>query len=166
MKKGFGLIEVLVAAVVLGFLIVGLTRLQIGNRESILRVRARDAANVIAQEVIDSLSSLGFASVKLEKRECRNDEATKDLCRLRIFKGETGDITMNYKVTVEITEDQSQKVGSSSESGYMTSDYIKATASNSDAIKVERLFAKRAEVTVSWDFKKSTQSINMSTVIR
>jgi len=167
-RNGFGLLEVMAAAVVLGFLIIGLTRLQIGNRESILRVRARDAANVIAQEVIDSVSSLGSASVKIEKRECKDDdEDTQDLCRSRIFKGATGDIPMNYRVMVYITEDQSQKVGNNNEQGYvMTSDYIKATASSGDAIKVERLFAKRVEVTVSWDFRNTTQSINMSTVIR
>jgi len=163
-RNGFGLLEVMAAAVLLGFLIVGLTKLQTGNRESILRVRARDAASIIAQEVIDSISALGSASVKIGKRECSNNDT--DLCRLRIFKGAAGDIAMNYKVMVDITEDQSQKVGNNSEPGYLTSNYIKATSSSGDALKVERLFAKRLEVTVNWDFKKTTQSINMSTVIR
>jgi len=155
MKKGFGLLEVLIASVVLGFLIVGLTKLQTGNRESILRVRARDAASIIAQEVIDSVSALGSASVEIGTRECGNNGAN-DLCRLRVFKGAAGDVTTNYKVKVAVTKDQSQEVGNTN-----TSDYIAA-----GFLSVARPFAKRLEVTVNWDFKKSTQSINMSTVIQ
>jgi len=171
MKKGFGLLEVLIASVVLGFLIVGLMRLQSGNRESILRVRARDAANFIAQEVIDSVSSLGFASVKVGERTgvCPPAAGNEDLCRTRSFKGAGGDMTMNYWVKVKVEEDNSQKVGvgnNSAGNDYLTSDYISATSTDNAALKVQRPFAKRVEVTVNWDFKRTTQSINMSTVIR
>jgi type II secretory pathway pseudopilin PulG len=55
--------EVLVATAVLGFLLAGLMILQRGNRDSLLRIRARDGANIVAQQAIDSLASLGIASV-------------------------------------------------------------------------------------------------------
>jgi len=157
-NRGFGLIEVLLAAVVLGFLIVGLMRLQMGNRETIVRIRARDAANVIAQEVIDSISALGFASVIVGERVGRCvlpiPAGIEDLCRTRTFKGSSGDLTMNFWVTVNVKADNPQKVDN-------TSDYIKATS-----LSVVNEFTKRVEVTVNWKFKESTQSINTSTVIR
>ncbi|MCL2102155.1 MAG: type II secretion system GspH family protein [Fibromonadales bacterium] len=163
MKKGFGLIEVLAAAVVLGFLLVGLATLQKGNRESILRVRARDAANVIAQEVIDSLSSLGSASVRGDVcSACEPDTApidgcnyAEELCKQRIFEGQPAIIsTVNFRVTVDVTNEPEQLAKHETE----------YTRENN--IDINRQFAKQVDVTVNWDFKKSTQSINMSTVIR
>jgi len=158
MKKGFGLIEVLFAAVVLGFLVVGLTRLQMGNREGILRVRARDVASTIAQDVIDSISTIGSASVAAGTRKCNDeDEATRDLCRLRTFSGLAGDMEVKYKVQVEVTKVQ----GAEGKSGIKETGLTQATA-----IRVEHEFAKQVNVTVSWDFKQTTQSINISSVIR
>jgi len=168
-RKGFGLLEVIAAAVVFAFMFIGLNILQKGNREGVLRVRARDAANVIAQDVIDSISALGFASIKTVKRpgKCPAPDNDKDLCRTREFEGETGIVKVDYAITVDVTEDASQEVGNKDDrSNYLTSDYIVATSSNSNAIKVERFFAKRVEVTVNWEFKKSPQSINVSAVIR
>ncbi|MCL2102153.1 MAG: hypothetical protein FWH22_10635, partial [Fibromonadales bacterium] len=63
MKKGFGIIEVVAAAVVLAFLLVGLNIMQKGNREAVLRIRARDAAQIVAQDFLDSLNRLGVSSV-------------------------------------------------------------------------------------------------------
>jgi len=167
-KSGFGLIEVLAAAVVFGFLFIGLNILQKGNREGVLRVRARDAANVIAQDVIDSISTLGFSSVVEGTREgkCPPIDTYKDLCRTRAFDGETGSMKMDYAITVKVSEDPSQRVGDSKSENYLTSDYIVANSSNSNALKMERMFAKRVEVTVNWEFKKTLQSINVSAVIR
>jgi prepilin-type N-terminal cleavage/methylation domain-containing protein len=63
MKQGFGLIEVLIASVVLAFLLVGLNIIQKGNRDAVLRIRSRDAAQIIAQDFLDSLSRLGISSI-------------------------------------------------------------------------------------------------------
>jgi type II secretory pathway pseudopilin PulG len=178
-RAGFGILEVLIAAVVLAFMILGLNTLQKGNRESILRVRARDAANVVAQEVIDSIFALGPASVALTpsgpregvcKSPSNPDGENLDLCRPRVFKGATGDIKMEYEVSVNVAKDNSQIVGKSAASGqpppdYLTSDYIVAT-NNPDAISVQRPFAKRVDVTVKWKFKNSNQSINVSTLVK
>jgi len=142
-RKGFGLIEVLFAAVVLGFLIVGLTRLQMGNREGILRIRARDAANAIAQEIIDSLAARGPASVPASGEDVRK----------RFFEGAAGNIevpfTIKFTAQPEIVEE--------------TTEFSKGNS----AINLKHQLAKQIDITVSWEFKKnSTQSINMSTVIR
>ena len=60
-KSGFGIVEVLIAAAVLGFLYMALLNLQSGNREALLRIRGRDGATEVAQNLIDSLGSLGIA---------------------------------------------------------------------------------------------------------
>jgi len=141
-RKGFGLLEVLIAAVVLGFLIVGLTRLQMSNREGILRIRARDAANAIAQEIIDSLAARGLASVP----------ASGTGERKRFFEGAAGNIEVPFsiKFTAEplYAEDKTEY------------------SSENETISLQHLLAKRINIAVSWKFKESEQSISMSTVIR
>ena len=57
-KSGFGIVEVLVAAAVLGFLYVALLNLQGGNHDALLRIRGRDGATEVAQNLIDSLGAL------------------------------------------------------------------------------------------------------------
>lgn len=171
-QSGFGLLEVIVAAVVFSFLFIGLNVLQKGNREGVLRIRARDVANVIAQDVIDSISSLGFSSIRTEIRTgicptpSNPNGENLDLCRTRVFDGGAGSMKTDYSIKVNVTEDQSQKVGGAVNLDYLTSDYIAANSSGSNALKVERMFAKRVEVTVNWEFKKAPQSINVSAVIR
>jgi Tfp pilus assembly protein PilV len=157
MKKGFGLLEVLIAAVVLGFLIIGLNRLQLGNREAVLRVRARDAANVIAQDIIDSYSAIGSASVEVGERWCNpDDEKLKDLCITRFFN----DTKVEYSAKVIVTADeQNQKAG------IEETDFIRSLSSSSGQ-SVSHQFAKQVDITVEWKFKDSPQSINVSSVIR
>ena len=62
-KRGFGIVEVLIAAAVLGFLYTALLNLQSGNRDALLRIRGRDGATEVAQSLIDSLGALGVASL-------------------------------------------------------------------------------------------------------
>jgi prepilin-type N-terminal cleavage/methylation domain-containing protein len=171
MKRGFGLLEVLVAAVVLAFLLVGLNLLQKGNRESILRVRARDAANEVAQDVIDSISAIGSASVAIATRECPEifDE-NHDLCRKRAFTGsvsrqlkDTMNIEMPYWVKVDVKPENPLQVAENQ------TDYLKAQALNlggTGQLDARHLFAKQVDVTVKWKFKNSNQSIEVSALVR
>ncbi len=164
MKRGFGLIEVLVAAVVLGFLLVGLNTMQKGNRESILRVRARDVANVVAQDVIDSISALGSASVPNALWACKDADAEKlepSLCRTRDFKGATGNVTVPYSVTVEVKQDEEDIQTVNEETTF-----VKLVEDPDDKINVKHNLSKQIDVKVEWDFKNSKQSINMSSIIR
>ena len=62
-KKGFGITEVLISALVLGFLYLALLHMQVGNREALLRIRGRDGAIEVAQQVLDSLNRIGIESI-------------------------------------------------------------------------------------------------------
>jgi prepilin-type N-terminal cleavage/methylation domain-containing protein len=149
-KKGFGLIEVMVAAVVLGFLIVGLMQLQKGNRESILRVRARDAANLVAQHVLDSLGTLGINSLVVQNNKITFDEG-KDVYTY-YFESKNGKVPVEYKVTVMLQDTKEAKESTV---------FIEASKAND-----KNVYAKNLEATVSWMFKNSSQSIRMSKVVR
>jgi len=175
MKRGFGLIEVLAAAVILGFLLIGLNTLQKGNRESILRVRARDAANVVAQDIIDSLSAIGSASVTVGERKCPNDyDETHDLCRTRIFTGTPSkilnnsmDIPVQYRIAVDVKPaNQNQVAEHKTEYQQALATSGPSNSAAADYLNLSHQFAKQVEVTVNWKFKNSDQSINVSSVIR
>ena len=143
MKRGFGLIEVLVAAVVLGFLIIGLNTLQKGNREAVIRIRARDAANVIAQNVLDSLAATGLHAL------AEKEGLVHDSTYTHSFDGGAGKVEMDYEVKVSLLDDTKEI---NNESTYFNNS--------------ERIISQSLEATVSWNFKKSTQSITMAKVVR
>jgi len=168
LKRGFGLLEVLAAAVVLAFLLVGLSLLQKGNRESILRIRARDAANVVAQDIIDSISALGSASVPDNSWSCEGANETSEepsLCRERIFTGSTSrkmadtmGVKVLYSALVEVkAADELQVVDEKT-------DFM--IAGGGSGLDVGHRLSKQVDVTVNWKFKNSDQSINVSAVVR
>jgi len=139
MKRGFGILEVLVAAVVLGFLIVGLTQLQKGNREAVLRIRSRDAAQIIAQDFLDSLSKVGISSIP------NTITGTKDYR----WEGQVGIAPVTYTIEANITS-----VGS-------------GKPEDSSNLKANNLVtAKNIDLKVSWPFKSSTQNISVSRIIK
>jgi len=155
MKKGFGLLEVLVAAIVLGFLVLALNRLQLGNREAILRIRARDAANIIAQHVLDSLGAVGVNSLPEGNP---GDKIIDNKSREYVFGGKDDSNPMKFYVNVEYI--------SSSNSG----NFIDAGTHENEGTNLvpasSQHFARNIQATVSWDFKSSRQSIKMSKVVR
>jgi len=171
-KKGFGLMEVLIAAVVLGFLVIGLNRLQLGNREGVLRVRSRDAANTIAQEVIEELSAKGATSIDYVKKEgtcppptpCKPEDLC--LCRHRTFEGESGNVTVDYRVDVDVVEPKN----SSSSAAMVVEEKTQymIAAGTASKLSVKHQIAKQINVTVKWNFKNSSQSqsINVSALIK
>jgi len=164
MRKGFGLIEVLAAAIVLAFLMLGLNTLQKGNRDGVLRIRARDAASAIAQEIIDSLTAIGSARIQSGRWACANsgtgNNATlnSNLCRTHSFNGAAGNVTMPYSVMFEV------KPKSDVNAVTEQTEYTKNTDEAKNILTYQ--FSKQIDVTVNWKFKDSDQSINMSTVIR
>ncbi len=148
MKRGFGLIEVLVAAVVLGFLLVGLNTLQKGNREAVIRIRSRDAAQIIAQDFLDSLSKLGLSSIPGTVAEPGTITKTKDY----EWDGNNGGIIAKIPYTIEAV---------------VTVDPISSTLDTSNFLKNnEHITAKNVNLIVRWPFKNSTQSISMSRIIK
>lgn len=155
LKRGFGIVEVLVAAAVLGFLYVAVLNLQSGNRESLLRIRGRDGATEVAQNIIDSLKSIGLASLSDEKLTDGSGEIAPIKINgiKRTWKAQPGtiqyDMTVLYDAEVTVSNDSLYKV--QVESQYDT---------------VTHMFAKQLDVKVSWKYKNSIQSINVSGVIR
>lgn len=147
-KKGFGIVEVLVASLVLGLLYVALSNMQKGNREMALKLRARDGAVEVAQQVIDSLNRVGVASVP-----CSETKA---------------DTTFNAH---GVTKEWDMGTGGKSQVAYTTEvttkkcDTYEATAqSRYDDLK--HVYAKQVDVKVMWNFKGTQQSINVSGTVR
>lgn len=156
-KRGFGIAEVLVAALVLGFLYLALLNMQKGNREALLRIRGRDGAVEVAQNIMDSLRTVGIAGLT----DCVKSDDSEKNCELKYdrewdrgkFVG--GDKIANNKAaihyTAEVTFSPDAEYTAEAKSQYET---------------VQHVYAKRALVKVSWPFKGSTQSIDIEGVIR
>lgn len=178
-KRGIGILEVMVAALVLGILYAAISNLQKGNREALLRIRGRDGATEVAQNIIDKLGAMGLARFTGESLAQDDDGAywlkqindaewqwvssssTKKpdtLTITRTWKGQPGlvenTMTVDYKAVVKVSGDASYNAST-------TTQYLQITSSSSTHI-----YAKQVDVTVSWPFKKSMQSITVTGVIR
>lgn len=158
-KGGFGIVEALVAAAVLGFMYMAIMNMHGGNHDSLLRIRGRDGATEVAQNLIDSLGALGLASLydeHLEKDDAGNIKPIVIDPIVRTWQGQPGAVTntmtVNYRAEITVSRDDEYKTKSSS--------MLLGTDS------IEHVYAKRLDVTVSWKFKNSTQSISVSGVIR
>ncbi len=156
LKRGFGIVEVLVAAAVLGFLYMAVLNLQSGNRDALLRIRGRDGATEVAQNIIDSLGALGIASLTDANLPTEDGHIVPiTISNIeRVWKGQPGatvdhDMKVVYNAEVTVSPD----------ADYMTT--TSTTLSN-----VSHVYAKRLDVKVSWQFKSSTQSIVVSGIIR
>lgn len=152
-KKGFGIVEVLISAAVLGFLYLALLNMQGGNRDALLRIRGRDAAVEVAQQVIDSLKRIGPAALPSNETKVTTIDTLPKISREwergSGFGGGKAVVMYTPEITVMPTQDF----------------YVSKTASNYDP-NLKHVFAKQVNVKVSWQFKGSTQSINVSGVIR
>ncbi|SHK53651.1 hypothetical protein [Fibrobacter sp. UWB12] len=158
-KGGFGIVEALVAAAVLGFMYMAIMNMHGGNHDSLLRIRGRDGATEVAQNLIDSLGALGLASLydeNLAKDDAGNIKPIIIDPIVRTWQGQPGAVTntmtVNYRAEITVSRDDEYKTKASS------------MLLGSDSI--EHVFAKRLDVTVSWKFKNSTQSITVSGVVR
>ncbi|MCQ2097185.1 MAG: type II secretion system protein [Fibrobacter sp.] len=149
-KRGIGIAEILVAAAVLGFLLTALNQLQKSNYESLWRIRARDGANMVAQDVLDSLNAVGIAALSNN-----NTARIIKLVRSREWESQPGllnyTIHVDYDVTVSLSDDamfQSEN----------TSNYLDSP--------IKHVYAKNATVNVAWKLKGKTHSISVSGVVR
>ncbi|PWJ59766.1 MULTISPECIES: type II secretion system protein [unclassified Fibrobacter] len=146
-KGGFGIMEVMVSIVVLGFLYMALLKLQASNDETVLRLRCRDGAVQVAQEIMDSLKAKGSASIASS-----NDAETQIQLDERV---RTWDRALGGATTVKYTPILTVA---------KTEDYMVQSGSNYET--VQHIYAKQVNVKVEWRFKGSNQSINVSGVIR
>lgn len=159
-KKGFGITEVLISAVVLGLLYMAILHMQTGNREALLRIRGRDGAIEVAQQVIDSLNRIGIASIPDPTSVASGDEHIKE----GNYVWEWDDISRSWDRGEKVGGGQSTIQYTPTITVSPTTDYTATNESNLES--VSHVYAKQVNVQVSWQFKGSTQSINMSTVIR
>ncbi|MBQ7079983.1 MAG: type II secretion system protein [Fibrobacter sp.] len=146
-KKGFGIVEILVASAVLGFMYMALLNLQGGNHDALLRIRGRDGAVEVAQQVLDSLKSVGIASIPSKATSDTTFNVQNIDRKWARGLGDSATVTYSTQVTVSAT-----------------SDYTVQSASQFET--VSHVYAKQVNVKVSWNFKGSTQSIEVSSVIR
>lgn len=151
-KKGFGIMEVLVAAAVMGFMLMGIYTLQAGNRDVLLRIRGRDGANEVAREVIDSLSAVGVASLHGTSVDDNGFE-TIVIPKQRKWVGQPGvvahDIVVDYSVNVRIAPEETYQNMEISKFG-----------------TYKHVYAKRLDLTVTWRYKNTPFSIKVASVVR
>ena len=174
-KRGFGIVEVLIAAAVLGFLYMAVMNLQSGNRDALLRIRGRDGATEVAQQIIDTLSARGIAELSddklvscgtgcltLAKTDGAGTLEPDTIKVIREWEGQPGILTNKMKVEYKAV------VTVSSDADYLSSNKTQYSenASETSEKTVAHVYAKRLDVKVNWDFKNSTQSITISGVIR
>ena len=149
-KKGFGIAEILVASAVLGFMYMAVLNMHGGNHDALLRIRGRDGAVDVAQQVLDSLKTIGVAAIPSDTA----NEVTFDVGPIKRSwdRGSNvggGAATVTYTPQVIVSP---------------TADYRTVNVSQFET--VQRVYAKQVKVRVSWNFKGSTQSIEVSSVIR
>ncbi len=146
-KGGFGIMEVMVSILVLGFMYAALNQLQKSNDEAVHRLRCRDGAVQVAQEILDSLKAVGSGAI--ESKEDEDNVLTLDSRSRTWERGLGGTITVDYTPTLTVSK---------------TADYAVQSGSNYET--VEHIYSKQVNVKVEWRFKGSNQSINVSGVIR
>lgn len=160
-KKGFGITEVLISAFVLGLLYMAILHMQTGNREALLRIRGRDGAIEVAQQVLDSLNRIGIASIPDPTSAAADDDNVS----------ENGNYVLELP-KISRSWDRGSKVGGGSTSIEYTpvitvSPTTDFTATNTSYYEnVSHVYAKQVNVQVSWQFKGSRQSVNLTSVIR
>ncbi len=147
-KKGIGITEALVAAAVLGFLYVAVLNLNNGNHQAMLRLRSRDAAVEVAQVVLDSLKKNGLSMVQSSYDA---DTTFPGLTYKRYWARQYGNDSSAIDYDTELTVFADRNFESDASSFYKEQKII---------------YAKMVNVKVSWQFNGSTQSINVSDVIR
>ena len=161
-KRGFGIVEVMIAAAVLGFLYMAVLNLQGGNHEALLRIRGRDGATEVAQNLIDSLGALGLASLSdkmIGKDEAGNLRPIIIDSIPRSWSGQPGiltnTVTVYYDAIVTVSPDSAFMAKTMSK--YLEKD-------GEDTIR--HVYAKRLDVTVNWRFKGTPQSITVTGVVK
>lgn len=148
-KTGFGIVEVMVSIVVLGFMYVALSKLQSSNHDSFLRIRGRDGAVEVAQQVMDKLQIEGVGS--LPSFSEIKSEYTLEPIERSWDRGLGGTSTIAYTPVVTVQPASEENI---------------ATSKSNYAPNVQHLIARRVDVKIQWRFKGTTQSISVSGVAR
>lgn len=146
-KKGFGITEVLVAAAALGFMYVGVLKMQETNHLSLLRIRGRDGAVEVAQQVLDSMKTVGISSIQSKANAI--DEYDGPTITKSWARSLGSDATVEYNTRIKV---------------YPENDYLAEGTSQYE--NVHHVYAKKVEVTVNWTFQNTPLHISVTDVIR
>lgn len=145
-KKSFGIVVILVVVALLGFSYMAIQNLG-GNRDALLRIRGRDGAVEVAQQVLDSLKSVGVESIPSKALADTTFNVQKINRKWARGLGDSATVTYSSQVTVAATSSNSLQTPAPFE-------------------MASHIYAKQVTVTVFWNFKGSKQSIEVSSVIR
>ena len=145
-KKSFGIVVILVVVALLGFSYMAIQNLG-GNRDALLRIRGRDGAVEVAQQVLDSLKSVGVDSIPSKALADTTFNVQKINRKWARGLGDSATVTYSSQVTVAATSSNSLQTPAPFE-------------------MASHIYAKQVTVTVFWNFKGSKQSIEVSSVIR
>ncbi len=146
-NRGFGIMEVMVSILVLGFMYAAVNQLQVSNNEAFYRIRGRDGAVEVAQQVLSELKAKGIAALPSDETEEKTINMTPIYRSWE--RGLGGSTTVMYRPTVVVSPTETY------------------TVETKTALGTEKqVYAKQVNVKVEWDFKGSTQSVNVSGVIR
>ena len=145
-KKSFGIVVILVVVALLGFSYMAIQNLG-GNRDALLRIRGRDGAVEVAQQVLESLKSVGVESIPSKALADTTFNVQKINRKWARGLGDSATVTYSSQVTVAATSSNSLQTPAPFE-------------------MASHIYAKQVTVTVFWNFKGSKQSIEVSSVIR
>ena len=123
--------------------------MQGGKHDALLRIRGRDGAVDVAQQVLDSLKAIGIASIPSSSNPDNDTTySVQDINRKWARGlGDSATVTYHPEVTVSATQNYTSRDSSQFET-------------------IHHIYAKQVKVKVSWNFKGSTQSIEVSSIIR
>ena len=145
-KRKFGIVVSLVVVALLGFSYMAMRNLG-GNGDALLRIRGRDGAVEVAQQVLDSLKSVGVESIPSKALADTTFNVQKINRKWARGLGDSATVTYSSQVTVAATSSNSLQTPAPFE-------------------MASHIYAKQVTVTVFWNFKGSKQSIEVSSVIR
>ncbi len=139
-KAGFGLVEALVAMVILALLFTGVMVMNYSNHRAALRIATRNQAIQVGQRVLDSLQVLGLVMVNNDSGEIVGDT-------LRTLKG-----SFCYRYRWRADVDTMLTTVGSEELG-------------PEKLKSTSVRAKKVDLQVRWTLDNHENTISLSTVV-
>ena len=105
-KRKFGIVVSLVVVALLGFSYMAMRNLG-GNGDALLRIRGRDGAVEVAQQVLDSLKSVGVESIPSKALADTTFNVQKINRKWARGIGDSATVTYSSQVTVAATSSNS-----------------------------------------------------------
>lgn len=134
-RRGFGLVEALVAMIILALLFTGVMVMNYSNHKAALRIATRNQATNVGQRVLDSLQVLGLTMVQAGSGTVVGDS----------LRTVSGAFRYEYRWTATVDE--------------MT------TTVGPTGLEATTIRAKKVDLVVRWTLDSHENSISLSTVV-